>query len=109
MLTRKTTRARERRKLGHGQYPLVPAVNASLAPSGSTVVVTFDRPVSVSGPLPLTVATRTYVSQTVDSPTQVTVTFSNTVATKAYSYPANDTAVRSYQGGTVAAIAGTFP
>lgn len=100
---------RDRRKLGRGQSSPSTSVATSVAPSGSTTIVTFSRPVNVSGPLPMTVATRTFVSQTVDSPTQVTVTWSGTVATHAYSLPSNPATVSNYQGGAIVGAAGTFP
>jgi hypothetical protein len=97
-----------RRKLGRGQYPTAQAVTVTAAGSGSTVVLTFSRPVVVSGPVSLTVATLTYVSQVINSPTQVTVTMSGTVATHAYTIAGPQPYVTAANGGTVAGTSGTF-
>jgi hypothetical protein len=84
-------------------------VSATVSPSGSTVIVTFSAPVNVSGPLSITVATRTFVSQVVNSPTQVTVTMSGTVTGLAWTVATPQPNVSSYQGGQVLGGSGTFP
>lgn len=101
--------SRNRRRLGPGQGPFPAPVTVSVAPSGSTMIVTFSRPVTVSGPIAATVATRAFVSQVVNSPTQVTITFDGTMTTKAWTFPSNSPAVLSYQGGVTAGASGTFP
>lgn len=98
-----------RRRAGRGQGPFPPAITATATPSASTVVINFNVPVAVSGPLPLTVATLTYVSQVINSPTQVTVTMNGTVATHAWSLAGGPGTVSTYIGGILAGASGTFP
>lgn len=101
---------RNRRKLGRGQYPQTANVACTVTSTGTTnMTMTFDRPVVVSGRILATVATRTFVSQTVVSPTVVTQVWSGNVATLAYTVPANSPVVASAQGGRLAGAAGTFP
>jgi hypothetical protein len=99
---------KNRRKLGRGQYPTSNAVTVTATGSGSTAIVTYNQPVNVSGPLAITVATLTFVSQVINSPTQVTVTMSGAVSTHAYTIAANDPHVSSYQGGPTLGTSGTF-
>lgn len=88
---------RSRRNLGRGQGPFPPAVSTTFTGSGSTAVLTFSSPVNVSGNIPITVATLTFVSQTINSPTQVTITMSGSVATHAYSLASTGNNLSSYQ------------
>lgn len=97
-----------RRQLGRGQGPFLPGVTVTAAGSGSTAILTFSDAVVVSGPIPITVATLTYVSQVVNSPTQVTVTMSGAVATHAWNLPANAATIGATHGGQVAGSSGTF-
>lgn len=97
-----------RRKLGKGQYPTSTGVTVALTGAGSTATLTFQRPVVVSGPIPLGVATLTPVTQTIVSPTVVTILYSGTVATHAYTLPSGAANVATYQGGQVVGAAGTF-
>lgn len=99
---------RDRRKLGRGQGPFPPSVTTTTTGAGSTMTINFSSPVNVSGTIPATVATRTIVSQTVVSPTQVTILFSGTVATFAWTVPSNPAQVSSYQGGAILGGSGTF-
>ena len=99
---------RNRRRLGRGQSVGGPIVTTSATGSGSTATITFSRPVNIAGPLPLTVAGLTYVSQNIISPTQVVVTMSGAVATKAWSLPTPVTNASAYQGGQVLGSGGTF-
>lgn len=99
---------RNRRRLQAGQGPFPAPVTVTASPSGSTVILTFSRPVNISGNIGLTVATLTFVSQAVNSPTQVTVTMSGAVATHAWSLPSNDPHISSYEGGVVVGASGTF-
>jgi hypothetical protein len=62
----------------------------------------------VSGTVPLTVASVTFVSQVVNSPTLVTVTLSGAVTGKAYSMPANAENITGQRGEGTAALGGTF-
>ena len=48
---------RSRRKLGRGQYPAIPAALPTVTAAASTVTVTYDPPVIVSGPVGLAVDT----------------------------------------------------
>ncbi len=100
---------RNRRRLGRGQGPFPADVTATLTPSGSTVVINFSAPVNVNGNIGLTVATRTFVSQAINSPTQVTVTMNGTVATFLATLPTADPALSSYTGGKVLGVSRTFP
>lgn len=97
-----------RRKLGRGQYPTSASVGVTVTGTASTATLTFSRPVVVTGPIPLAVATLTPVTQTVVSPTVVTILQSGTVATHAYSLPGGAANVATYQGGQVSGAAGTF-
>jgi hypothetical protein len=100
---------RNRRKLGRGQYPTVPPVTCTITSSGTTnATLTFNRPVIVRGTIPLSVATRTNVSQTIVSPTVVTQVMSGNVAGLAYTLPSNPANVAGSNGGEVAAASGTF-
>lgn len=98
-----------RRRAARGQGPFAPFVTVTATPSGSTVVLNFSLPVNVAGPVPLTVATRTFVSQVINSPTQVTVTMSGTVATLAWALAGNAANISTYQGGVTTGAGGTFP
>lgn len=97
-----------RRRLGRGQGPFPANVTTSASGSGSTAIITFSQPVTITGNLPLTVATLTFVSQVVTSPTVVTVTMSGAVATHAYTLASPVSTANSYQGGTVVGTSGTF-
>ena len=97
-----------RRKLGRGQYPSTTGVTVAITGTASTATLTFARPVVVTGPIPLSVATVTPVTQTIVSPTVVTILYSGTLATHAYTLPAGPANVATYQGGQVVGAAGTF-
>lgn len=97
-----------RRRLSAGQGPFPAPVTVTLSASGSTVIVTFSRPVNISGNLGMTVASLTFVSQVVNSPTQVTVTYSGAIATHLATFLNNDPAVSSYQGGPVLGTVNQF-
>jgi len=97
-----------RRKLGRGQYPNISGTQTTATPSGSTVVLTWSQPVVVRGNLAITVATLTFVSQVINSPTQVTITMSGAVATHAYSFNGNQPNISASNGGAVSSAAGTF-
>lgn len=99
---------RNRRHLQRGQGPFPASISTTATGSGSTAVLTFSQPVNISGPIPLTVATLTFVSQVVNSPTQVTVTMSGAVATHAWNLPGGAANISSYQGGQVLGASGTF-
>lgn len=97
-----------RRKLGRGQATTALGVAATVTGSGSTVTITFARPVVVTGVIPLTVATLTLTTQTIVSPTVVTQLMSGAVATHAWTLPAGANNVSTYQGGPVLGSTGTF-
>lgn len=97
-----------RLKLGRGQStPKAPA-HITVTGSASTMHLAFDVPVVVNGPIAVTVATRTIVSQTVVDSQHVDVLMSGTVTGLAYTVPAAQMAIATFQGGTNAAAAGTF-
>lgn len=99
---------RNRRNFGRNQQAAINAVTVTATGSGSTVVLNYSSPVTVSGTPALTVATLTFVSKVVNSPTQVTMTMSAAVATHAYTLAANDPNVTSYYGGPTLGASGTF-
>jgi hypothetical protein len=100
---------RNRRKLQTGQGPFPAAATVTVAPSTNSMVLTFNRPVNLNGTIGCTVAGRALVSQTQNSAQQITVLFDGTVATKAWTVPANSPALSTYQGGPVSGASGTFP
>ena len=101
-----------RRKLGRGQYPnqyQSNGVHCTLSSTGTTnITLTFDKPVVVTGNIPVTVATLTLVSQTIVSSTVVTQVWSANVATHLVTMPSNAANVASYQGGGVLGSTATF-
>lgn len=97
-----------RKKLGRNQYPRAAPVAFTPVPSGSTVTLLFTGSVVITGNVPFTVAGKTFVSQTINSPTSVTITFSGAVTGDAWSMPTPETAIKSYQGGPVLGASGTF-
>ena len=97
-----------RRKLGRGQYPTAVGVTVVITAATDVATLTFARPVVVSGPIPLAVGGVTVVSQTVVSPTVVTITYSGTITSAAYSLPAGAENVMTAQGGPVLGASGTF-
>lgn len=108
MAVLKNRHKRNQRRLGRGQYPLLAPVTITATGSGSTASLTFSKPVVVSGALPLTVGTLTFVSQNIVSPTLTVVTMSAAVTGLAYALPAGTPNVRGFQGEENAALAGTF-
>lgn len=102
------THRRNTRKLGRNQYPVALGVGVVITSSSDTATLTFARPVVVSGPIPLTVATRTFVSQTVVSPTVVTILYSGALTGLAYTLPAGAANVLTQQGGPTLGASGTF-
>jgi hypothetical protein len=101
---------RSRRTFPRNQAVTAASVTAAVTSSGTTnMTLTFSAPVVVTGNIATTVATRTLVSQTVVSATVVTQVWSGNVTTLAWTVPANDPNVATYQGGRLAGNAGTFP
>ena len=99
-----------RRKLGRGQVSGALGITVAVTSTGTTnVTLTFNRPVIVTGTIPMTVATLTFVSQTIVSPTVVTQVWSGNVTTHAYNVPSAPSTVSSYQGGQLVGTSGTFP
>lgn len=99
---------RNTRKLGKNQFPTAVGVNCVVTGSGSTVTMTFSRPVVVRGTIPLTVATRTLITQTQVSPTVYTQLMSGTLTGNAYNLPAGAANVMTQQGGPTLGTSGTF-
>jgi hypothetical protein len=108
MIGRPLVHRRSRRVLGTGQVPQLTPVSITAVGSGSTAQLTFSKSVTIAGPLPLTVGTRTFVSQVVNSPTVVTVTMNGAVTGLAYALAANTPNVKGFDGSVNAALAGTF-
>ena len=97
-----------RRTLGRGQYVAATGTPVALTSSGSTVTMTFSKPVIVSGTIPLQVNGLTLVSQQITGNNTVTQTWSGAVATHAYNLPAGAANVATYQGGGTFGASGTF-
>lgn len=89
-----------RRNLGRGQHVQQPPVVATPVATTTTVVITLSVPCVVSGNLNLHLAGTppTLVSQTVNSPTQITQVYSATVVSHAWSILSSDPSVKSFQG-----------
>jgi len=108
--TRNPVHRRDRRTFGRGQFQPPLGGHVTVTSSGTTnLTMTFSQPVVVTGTIGTTVAGLTLVSQTVVSPTVVTQAWSANVTGLAYTFPANDPHVGTYQGGKVAGASGTFP
>lgn len=98
-----------RRRLGRGQYPAASGVTVVLTnPSADVVTMTFAKPVTVSGVIPLTTSAGAFVSQTIVSSTVVSQTFSVSQAAATLTLPGNAANVASYQGGGVIGTSITF-
>lgn len=98
-----------RRKLGKGQFPTSNNFTVVLTnPSADVVLMTFSRPVVVTGTIPLTTSSGAFVSQTMISQTQVSQTFSASQAAATVSIPGNAANVTSSVGGGVAGTSVTF-
>lgn len=109
MISRPNVHRRSRRVLGSGQVPQLTPITITATGSGSTAILVFSKSVVVTGNLPLTVATRTFVSQVVNSANQVTVTMSGAVTGLAYALAANTPNLKGFDGSVNSALAGTFP
>lgn len=97
-----------RRKLGRGQHPVLPSATVAVTSSSDTATLTFSQPVIVNGAINLNVSGGlTVVTQTVVSPTVVTILYSAALSTHTWSF-SNTNPVSTYQGGTVAPASGTF-
>jgi len=100
---------RSRRKLGRAQYPQL--AQASMIPVDTTavVVITFSKPVIVSGVIDLHLDPAiALVSQVVTGPDEVTQTYLTTVSGSDWSFEGGIGSVRTREGGAVAPSAGTF-
>lgn len=76
--------------------------------SGSVATLTFARPVTITGTIPLLVPTLTLVSQAIVSPTVATITYSGPVSGLTYLLEANPPTAMTRQGGAVYGASGTF-
>jgi len=98
-----------RRKLSRGQYPQ--AASATMAPVDTVaeVVITFSRPVVVSGDINLHLDPPVaLLAQVVNSSMVVTQTYAATVTGSDWVFDGALTDVRTTEGGAVAAAAGSF-
>jgi hypothetical protein len=96
-----------RLKLGRGQHTQVPAAVITPAFGSTTLTMTFNVPVVVSGQVPVTQTggTNQFVSQAVVSPTVVTQIWSSAWSTSmTVAMAANPATVVTNQGGGVAAF-----
>lgn len=99
-----------RRKLSRGQFPQNLGTTVAATPSTNSVILTFARPVLyMGGGVALTVGSNSVISATQNTPTQITILTSTTVAGKAWNFPGGQTNIQTQQGGTVAGASGTFP
>lgn len=97
-----------RRQLGRGQHVQQAPVSVTPVATTTTVVFTFSAPVIVSGTINLHLSgSHTLVSQTINSPTQVTQVYSATVVGASWSVNSSEP-VASFQGGGLASASGTF-
>jgi hypothetical protein len=101
-----------RRKLGRGQYPNQYQPNGVSVvltnPSADVVTLTFNKPVTVTGIIPVTTSAGAFVSQAIISSTVVQQTFSASQAAATVTVPGNAANVLSYQGGGVIGTSVTF-
>lgn len=110
MLRRTQPHRRNRRKLDPSNVPPGTSCACVLTVATTTLTLTFSNAVKLSGiPESLTVATVTLSDLVQVSPTVYHITLSASGAGKAYSLGNNDPAIRTYNGGYCAAVAGTFP
>lgn len=97
-----------RRKLGRGQSHQVAAATVTAVATTARVVLTFDRPVVVSGLIDLHVEDGgPLVSQVQDTPTQVTQVYTATQGGNTWHID-EGAPVRTFQGGSLAPAGGTF-
>ena len=97
-----------RRKLGRGQSVAKTPVNATATAATTTVTITFDQPVVVSGPIDLNFVTPLSPTSWVQpTPTTLHQVYSLTRAGLAWSIKPH-APVRSFLGGTLAPTSGTF-
>jgi hypothetical protein len=99
-----------RRHLGRGQSAQQGnSVTCVLTnPSADVITMTFNKPVTVSGTIPLASSTGAFVSQTVTSSTVVSQTWTVSQAAATVTLPGNAANVASYQGGGVVGTSITF-
>jgi hypothetical protein len=110
MIRRAIVHRRNRRRLATQQLPGGGLVHVTPTRFDATHVnLSYDQPVVVSGAPHFTVNAIGPTATTIISATVVRLTFAADPATKPWVQFENDSAVRGFQGGTVAAAAGTFP
>jgi hypothetical protein len=98
-----------RRHLGRGQSANQSAVSVVLTnPSADVITMTFAKPVTVSGTIPLTSSAGAFVSQTVVSSTVVQQTWTVSQAAATVTLPGNAANVATYQGGGTIGVTITF-
>jgi hypothetical protein len=103
-------RGRNRRQLSLGSLPTPTAAVGTFTVSTVTVSVAFNVPVVVKGiPAGFSVADVTVNAVHQVDAQHITMTLSGSGAGKAWAMLANDPAIRTRDGGYVAAAAGTFP
>lgn len=108
MITRSPTRPRDRRRLGRGQYPQQAPVTTTVTGAVNSATISFSQPVVVSGPAPLVVESRTFVSQQLTNPTTLVVLTNGTVAGMDWTLSQDNSVLRGEKGQSVSANAGTF-
>jgi hypothetical protein len=97
-----------RRALGRNTQLPIPPASVVVTSAADVVTITYSKPVVVSGPVALTVATLSGGVTAQTSPTTATVTFTSAVSTKAWTYEGGDPNVAATDGGQVAGATGTF-
>lgn len=98
-----------RRSLPSSQAAQPAAATVVVTATASTATLTYSRPVNVAGLIPLVVAGKTVVTQTVVSSTVVTILMSGALTGLAWSLTTPTPMVTTYQGGGAIGGSGTFP
>lgn len=109
VISRPNVHRRSRRTLTKGARPPQTLIGVTATPDASTVSLTFASAVTVNGPIPLTVESRTFVSQEVTSPTETIVTMNGAVTGMDFALAADVPQIRGMNGEGQAGTAGTFP
>lgn len=105
--SRKTHR-RNPRRLGMGQYPRFQPVTITVLGVGATAVLRFTRPIIVTSEIGITIAGNTIISQSIDTPQQITLTLAHDPEGANWTFHPNPESVRPYTGGIVAPAQGAF-
>ena len=98
-----------RQKLARNQSVQREPAQIAVSADGSVLILEFDRPVVVSGPIDvLTDIGGPILEQNIVGPLQVNVVFTNNVESANYQIPPNQIAIRTFQGGPNAGAVGSL-